>query len=290
MERTGRLRGTVRATAAGARNALRSIPRTRPFLLLGLGLVLGVPAGLVVVEALAAGELTLAWALNDIADFPVTYAYLTVSTIAVVVLLGAVLGRPSERARVSRVAGSLTGLFNRGHFGERLVEEMKRGHRHGHPTCVLYVAIDRLQAINDFGHQAGNRFLVLVNRTLSRCTRATDVVAWFGGEEFAVLLPVTSAVGASALSRRILAEIGRLHAGPVAQLAVSIGIAELGATATADPDDVLAAAHAALHRAKAAGSGCVAIAETAPALSRAHSFTRSETPLSDGQTPLGEHG
>ena len=110
MERTTHLTGSggssltrlVRATADGAKSALRSMPRSRAFLLLAACLVLAVPAGLVLVEALAVGEApTLSWALAEITGFPVTYAYVTLSTVAMVVVLGSVLGRSIVRARTS---------------------------------------------------------------------------------------------------------------------------------------------------------------------------------------------
>ena len=110
----------VRAIADGAKSALRSIPRSRAFLLLAACLVLAVPAGLVVVEALAVGEApTLTWALAEITGFPVTYAYLTLSTVAMVVVLGSVLGRSIVRARLSASTDPPTGFLDRRHLGDQ---------------------------------------------------------------------------------------------------------------------------------------------------------------------------
>jgi hypothetical protein len=110
-------------------NARYSMPRTRSFYLLGLGLVFAAPLGLPVVEALAAGELpTLSAALKDLASYPVTYIYLMLSTLVAVLAVGLLLGRLA-RARQLSITDPLTGL-NRRHVGERLTEELRRGSRY----------------------------------------------------------------------------------------------------------------------------------------------------------------
>jgi two-component system cell cycle response regulator len=181
------------------------------------------------------------------------------------------LGRSFDRVQRLSITDPLTGLFNRRHFGERVAEEVRRGRRQGHATSVLCVDIDRLKAINDrFGHRAGDQAIVAVSRILSHNVRAMDVVARVGGDEFVVLLPETSAEQASALSRRILEEVARHRIGLTGSLAVSIGIAELNSSAEVDPDsnDMLAAADAALYRAKAAGGGHVAFTQLEASASR----------------------
>jgi diguanylate cyclase (GGDEF)-like protein len=233
---------------------------------LGAIVALGAPVGLLVTRALESGRLpTPAWALAELEQLAATYAYVTISSAAVLAVLGGVLGRWFDRVRLLSITDPLTGLFNRRHFEQRLATEMQRGRRHGHLTCVLCADVDRLKAINDGrGHGAGDHALVALGHMLSRSVRAMDVVARVGGDEFAVLMPETSAVQALALSQRILTEIAR-HADPLAgDLAVSIGIAELGTTGNADSGDLMAAADAALYRAKTAGGARAVVVALGP--------------------------
>ena len=241
---------------------LRSIPRSRSYPALGAVLALGAPAGLVLINAVVAGRVpTFAWALVEIARFPVTYAYLTFSTAAALAILGYRFGRLFDRLLLLSNTDPLTGLLNRRRFGERVVDETRRARRYGHALSVLCVDIDRLKAINDgFGHKAGDHALVAVCRVLLKNVRAIDAVARIGGDEFAVLLPDTSAGKTWALSQRILADVARHRDALTRRLAVSIGISELRATTDLESGGMLAAADAALYRAKAAGGGQAAIA------------------------------
>lgn len=247
---------------ARMRTALRSIPRSRSYPVLGAILALGAPLGLFLVRALATGR-TPRFALitADVGHLLVTYAYVTFGTLTAFAAFGYVLGRSFDRVRVLSITDPLTGVFNRRHFAQRLVEELGRGRRHGRPTSVLCVDIDRLKAINDAsGHKAGDRALATVCRTLSKNARATDAVARLGGDEFAVLLPETSVAQASVLASRILADLRIRGSASMQPLAVSIGIAEQTVTEGVPSDDLLEAADAALYRAKAAGGGQAVVA------------------------------
>ena len=235
----------ARKAADSVWRAVRSAPRSRLYPVLGMILALAVPTALL-----------FALGVPETGDGKIAFVGVVYSTAVVFALLGNLLGSSFDEVRRLSITDPLTGLFNRRHFGRRLSEETKRAQRHGHAASVLCVDIDRLKAINDdFGHKAGDGALVAVGRALLDNVRTIDVVARIGGDEFAVLLPETSAAQASALSQRVLTEVawqGDLRA---SGLAISIGIAELSSATDLEPDDLLVAADDALYRAKAAGGG-----------------------------------
>jgi diguanylate cyclase (GGDEF)-like protein len=235
----------ARKVAESVWRAVASAPRSRLYPVLGMLLALAVPMALL-----------FALGVPETGDGKIAFVGVVYSTAVVFALLGNLLGTSFDEVRRLSITDPLTGLFNRRHFGRRLSEETERAHRYGHAATVLCVDIDRLKAINDdFGHRAGDGALVAVGRALLDNVRTIDVVARIGGDEFAVLLPETSAAQASALSQRVLTEVawqGDLRAGG---LAISIGIAELNAARDVEPGDLLVAADDALYQAKAAGGG-----------------------------------
>ena len=235
-----------------ARNAVENIwrafrPAPRALLYPALGQLLAVATVVSLLYALG---------LPETADGKAWFFVVAYSVVVVFALFGYLLGGSFDEARRLSITDPLTGLYNRRHFGQRLSEEARRAHRYGHSSSVLCLDVDRLKAINDtFGHNAGDAALRTVCRALLDNVRTIDVVARIGGDEFAVLLPETSAAQASALSDRVLGEVawqGDLLAGG---LAISIGIAELNTATGVDPGDLLVAADNALYQAKAAGGG-----------------------------------
>ncbi len=113
---------------------------------------------------------------------------------------------------------ALTGLANRRHFDEALEAEWSRARRDGRPVSLLLVDVDRFKAYNDlYGHQDGDACLrAIADAVSSVARRAGTLVARYGGEELAVVLPGADEAGAAALAERIRAAIeglGRVHAG-----------------------------------------------------------------------------
>ncbi len=83
----------------------------------------------------------------------------------------------------------LTGLANRNEFHHRLDDAIKAANREGTPVALILLDLDKFKNINDtFGHLIGDEFLKLVAGVLNETTRETDIVARFGGDEFAVVL------------------------------------------------------------------------------------------------------
>jgi len=167
-----------------------------------------------------------------------------------------------ERLHSAATTDELTGLLNRRALEERLEAEISRSYRHQIKTAVVLIDVDRFKLINDtLGHAAGDRYLQLIGQVLVRHVRTLDVVGRQGGDEFLVILPMTSAAEALVFINRLqggLKDLASQH--PEFGLAtLSFGIAEAprhGRTPTA----VLAAADSALYAAKRGGRNLVEIA------------------------------
>jgi diguanylate cyclase (GGDEF)-like protein len=121
----------------------------------------------------------------------------------------------------------LTGLANRRALVEVLEREAARTRRYGHPCAVLVLEIDRFKQVNDrFGHLAGDEALRRVAATLAGSCRASDVVARFGGDEFVIVMPETSAGAALTVAQRVCRHIEEFTLMQGLQLTLSGGLAE----------------------------------------------------------------
>jgi diguanylate cyclase (GGDEF)-like protein len=166
-----------------------------------------------------------------------------------------------QRQRLLResVTDGLTGLFNQRHFRFLLEQEEERGRRAGTETALLMIDIDHFKRHNDqFGHEFGNRVIQTVARAIRTHLREADVLARYGGDELAVVLPNTARADARALAERIERGVAALRigpaAGPVAAVTLSIG----GASSPAEnASELVERADAALYQAKRAGRACV---------------------------------
>ena len=165
---------------------------------------------------------------------------------------------------------SLTGLANRRAFDETLVREWKRTIREGSQISLLLLDIDHFKEFNDeYGHQAGDDCLRAVAAAVQGAVRDTDIVARYGGEEIAVILPSTNTGGAVEAAEKVRFAVEALQlshsSGPGNQgwLTASIGaataLARHGATMKM-PESLLLAADNALYRAKHEGRNRVATA------------------------------
>ncbi len=129
----------------------------------------------------------------------------------------------------------LTGLFNRAGILEACANELSRASRHAHPVAIAMADLDGLKAYNDtYGHLAGDEVLKTIAGLLQSGRRATEVVSRYGGDEFALLLPETTAAGATAVIDRVRQAVAQIPfpqgnggAGSHAPVAVtlSVGIA-----------------------------------------------------------------
>lgn len=173
----------------------------------------------------------------------------------------------------------LTGVLNRAAFDERLAEECGSADRHESQLSLLMVDADFFKRVNDkFGHQAGDRVLQTIARTLNREIRPGDVVARYGGEEFAIILPKTDENSAVAMAERLRMKIAsadvRWADGETIKVTVSVGCA-CRQPQTVLPDELLSASDAALYLAKNTGRNRVVSATAKDSLNDTARHQRS---------------
>ena len=288
----------------------------RPRLALSLGLVL--VAAVAAIDVLTGPELNLsilylvpislvAAVAPTAVTFPVTAAAVTVwlvselpagneaaspwvygwnaaarltSFLLVALLLHALRSNVMYAESAARTDG-LTGLCNRRAFEERLTDELARVARYRHPLSLVYLDIDDFKRVNDTGgHAAGDELLRIVSQELRRGTRRTDTVARIGGDEFAVVLPETTAEAARAATGQILERLRNVTGGAEVGATAGVVTVEAGHIAGAA---LLADADRLLYQAKRAKKGTFkhAVIPNGPALGKAAAASH--------ESPYGGH-
>ena len=167
-------------------------------------------------------------------------------------------------------ADSKTGLLNAATWEREATAEVVRAVRAKTAVAVALLDLDRFKSVNDtYGHLTGDQVLKEVARTLDTTLREYDLAGRFGGEEFALLLPHTRATDAFRIAERLRASVAALRfiapgaaGGERLSVTVSIGVAALDGGARREFSDLLAAADAALYRAKAGGRDQVQMIST----------------------------
>jgi len=172
-------------------------------------------------------------------------------------------------------ADSKTGLLNAATWEREATTEVTRAVRTRTPLAVALLDIDRFKVINDtYGHLAGDQVLKELARSLDSLLRDYDRAGRFGGEEFSLLLPQTRAVDAFRIAERVRANIADLSiivpgatGGERVHVTVSIGVAALDSGCKREYSELMAAADAALYRAKSGGRDQVQMISTTRGLS-----------------------
>ncbi|WP_298231844.1 diguanylate cyclase [uncultured Azohydromonas sp.] len=165
----------------------------------------------------------------------------------------------ADQLRRLALVDGLTGVYNRRHFDEQLVLEWRRAQREGSTLSLLIADIDHFKAFNDrFGHQAGDDCLRRVAQQLQAgLRRPGDLVARWGGEEFACILPRTEAAGARHLAHQLGAGVRALALAhpdsPPGVVTLSLGVATARPQLMDDAAALFARADAQLYRAKSEG-------------------------------------
>ena len=162
-----------------------------------------------------------------------------------------------ENLLSSALRDGLTKLFNKRYLMDRLDSELKFAQRHETAVSLLLLDIDHFKKVNDtHGHLAGDAVLVNLAQVLGRAVRNEDVVARFGGEEFAIILraiPLEPALHLAERLRRLVEQSATPFGGRELRATVSIGVAGYPTTQVDRIEPLIEAADKALYRAKDAG-------------------------------------
>jgi two-component system cell cycle response regulator len=170
--------------------------------------------------------------------------------------------------RVEEMAATdpLTGLYNRRHFGKVLEQLFAESQRYDQDLACVMIDLDGFKQINDVyhNHQVGDQILMIAARIISANLRRADVAARYGGDEFIVLLPHASAEEAATMVQRVREEyrqassiILRRNEGAT----MSVGIGSRRADDPTSPEQLVAAADAALYKAKGAGRNRIVLSQ-----------------------------
>jgi len=166
---------------------------------------------------------------------------------------GRALDRQARLAEVARLAtrDSVTGLANRRLFEETLDLEIGRSRRQGTPLSLVVLDVDHFKQVNDnAGHRAGDEVLGQVGRALVSITKASDLAARYGGDEFVVLLPGCPREEVVEVAERVRDGVSKST--QHMQVTISAGVATLPDDAR-DAEGLVATADAALYVAKREG-------------------------------------
>ncbi len=122
----------------------------------------------------------------------------------------------------------LTGLWNRTHFDQRLLEEVAGSQRYDRPLSLVMLDVDRFKSINDsYGHPFGDEVLQSVGDVMIKNARTSDSACRYGGEEFTIILRETDVEGAVVFAERLRAQIEALkfkHKGQPVKVTASFGV------------------------------------------------------------------
>ena len=173
-----------------------------------------------------------------------------------------------DALRAQSIKDTLTGLYNRRYLEEMLEREIRRAARAKQSLGILMLDLDHFKNFNDtYGHDAGDAVLRETASLVASNVRAEDTVCRFGGEEFVVILPTANLEDAQTRAEHIrskVRELTVLHRGQsLGMITVSIGVSAFPINGTSTRE-LLAAADAALYRAKREGRDRVSVAETQP--------------------------
>ena len=141
------------------------------------------------------------------------------------------LRESEKRYREISIVDDLTQLYNFRHFYFQLKIELDRSNRYEQPLTLLLLDLDNFKAYNDaYGHVEGDQVLLRLGQMVKRCLRETDFAYRYGGEEFTILLPMTTSADGAVTAERIRTEFKKETFSPTlgqdVHVTVSIGLSQ----------------------------------------------------------------
>lgn len=164
------------------------------------------------------------------------------------------LRESEERLRVVSMTDQLTGLYNRWHYSFELQREVDLSERYGQPLSVLMFDIDDFKKFNEkHGHAAGDRVLQILAHVVRSSMRKNDIACRIGGEEFFIILPMTSKTVAQAIALRISTSLKMqsLDFAPEDKITFSCGVCQY--TSGQSPDNLFLRVDQLMRQAKSEG-------------------------------------
>lgn len=165
-----------------------------------------------------------------------------------------------QNLREAATLDHLTGLANKRVFNEELQAQIALCNRYGHHLSLILTDLDHFKKVNDrYGHASGDEVLKQIAYVLKETVRDSDIVARWGGEEFAILVPSTDLQGVVTLAEKLrekIAECRFTFNGKAVQISASFGVVKMGSS-TNDIISLFEEADKLLYQAKKAGRNCV---------------------------------
>jgi two-component system cell cycle response regulator len=157
----------------------------------------------------------------------------------------------------------LTTLYNRRYLSDAIQKECSRANRYGSAIACLMIDLDNFKDINEsYGHPEADAVLMQLAGFIRTTVREADIVARYGGDEFCVLLPETSAEGAHLLAERLCSGIASMNlvvGGEAIRISASVGMFSPSSAQPIRPESLIDRADEALRRAKIAGKNTVRV-------------------------------
>ena len=242
------------------------------YILAGILLGLGAPVGSIAFRFVVERGADFAnWLYTELSSHRGYYLYITIGALSAFTLSGWIVGlihrrlvmkaeNLSVQARILEDVSEkdpLTGLHNFRYIQERLAVELERSRRFQTPLSCLMVDVDRLKWVNDtYGHPFGDMVLRRIAGIIQKEIRIVDTATRYGGDEFFLILPVTSKAGAYVVADRIRTKVkeAEIRSDQISfRPTASIGIAAFPSPDIHDQNDLVEAADSALYEAKRGG-------------------------------------